>query len=84
MDKSGEDHRLVTNRISNQTGKHIRIIGAKFFTLGEGSYKYGKKEKLKSINTSKQVIRNMKKKTYVQLILKEAIFSRKDGCQTNA
>lgn len=26
----------------------------------------------------------MKKKTYVQLILKEAIFSRKDGCQTNA
>lgn len=35
-------HRLVTYRINNQTGKHIRIIGAKFFTLGEGSYKYGK------------------------------------------
>lgn len=76
-------HRLVTYRINNQTGKHIRIIGAKFFTL-EGSYKYGKEEKLKSIKISKQVIRNMKKKTYVQLILKEAIFSRKDGCQTNA
>lgn len=59
-------------------------MGAKFFTLGEGSYKYGKEEKLKSIKISKQVIRNMKKKTYVQLILKEAIFSRKDGCQTNA
>lgn len=45
----GKDQRLVIYRMSNQTSKHIRIIGTKFFTLGEGSYKYGKEENLNSV-----------------------------------
>lgn len=45
----GKDQRLVTYRMSNQTCKYIRVIGTKFFTLGEGSYKYGKEENLNSI-----------------------------------
>lgn len=45
----------------SQIGKHIRIMRAKFLTLREGNYKFGKEQNLNSIRISKQVMRNMEK-----------------------
>ena len=46
----------------DQTGECLRIIGANFPTLEEESYN-AKEENLNSMRISKQIIRNMEKKT---------------------